>query len=234
MIIHLIANCILSENWDKVKVGGHSAGVVVIETDNKFPILRLVSIMEKRVVNACELAGIEAKSEEVESFIGDCLKRLQVVRCLDGAHLFMSLQNLEKYISENLSVAAIFIDTISEFYFMDRGIWGNQKSLQEANMRRVTVTLNQLVDTYKVTLFASKSAVYKSKDNSDCGDVMKKDLESEHSEFLCRPWQRFVTHRLILKTAVTENGNQPQFFVGGDCVQGNTKFKVTEAGIQFM
>ena len=52
MLLHLIANCILPKSWKDLKLNGRSVGVVFVDTDYHFQLLRLVTIMEHRILNA--------------------------------------------------------------------------------------------------------------------------------------------------------------------------------------
>jgi hypothetical protein len=45
---------ILPKEWNSLQLNGSNAGVIFIDTDYKFQILRLVNIMEKRIVRTTE------------------------------------------------------------------------------------------------------------------------------------------------------------------------------------
>lgn len=250
MLVHLICRCILPEYWNKIPLNGHGAGVIFIDTDFKFSIIHLVNVIEKYIYERAKNFSDDAlvNSENIESFIRDCLKKLHIIRCSNSDQLIASLNNLENLICQETSVSVIMIDSISAFYWIDKCFSGDSVQAQETGMRYVTEILTKLVNTYSLILFATKSAVYKKKglgdnfegegnfhsDSKQQKQLINEDLESLHAEFMCKPWQRFVSHRLVLVKELQDENQQHSFIIGGDCVQGNKRFLVTEAGIQFL
>lgn len=245
--MHLICRCILPEHWNDIPLCGHSAGLIFVDTDLKFSILRLVSVIEKYVLaKATEVSkrdGID--SEKLECFIQECLKKFHIVRCSSSSQLVITLHNLETLICNESSISAVMIDSISAFYWIDRSNVGGSIQSQESNMKYTTDILSKLINTYSLTLFASKSALFKMKGQSACFEgenkiqtqskpqkcLVNENLDLMHAEFMCNQWQRFVSHRLVLMNDL-KIGNQ-SFVIGGDCVQGTRQFVVTEAGIQY-
>lgn len=250
MLVHLICRCILPEYWNKIPLNGHGAGVIFIDTDFKFSIIHLVNVIEKYIYERAKNFSDSnvVNSENIESFIQDCLKKLHIIRCSSSQQLVISLHNLENLICQESSVSVLMIDSISAFYWIDKSNGGDSVQAQEANMRNMTEILAKFVNTYNLLLFVTKSAVYKKKrlgdnfegegnfqsDSRQPKQLINEDLESLHAEFMCKPWQRFVSHRLVLVKELQDGNQQQSFIIGGDCVQGNKRFLVTEAGIQFL
>ncbi|XP_052220663.1 DNA repair protein XRCC2-like isoform X2 [Dreissena polymorpha] len=253
---HLIVQCILPEAWSSIDLGGRGASVIFIDTEYKFSILRLVSLMEKQVLQKLADCGKEFRldASQIEVFIEECLERLYIVRCSSSEELVITLHSLEGVICNDPNISLVMIDSISAFYWLDRSLGGDSIPAQEANLKLTVEALTKLVNTYNLVLFATKSAVYKKKSqdsvgfdrgsgvydmsNTGCGrNCLSEDLDLLHAEFMCKPWQRFVSHRLIL---VKDTGNQASdagnqtFVIGGDCVKGNQRFKVTQAGFKLV
>ncbi|XP_045173538.2 DNA repair protein XRCC2-like [Mercenaria mercenaria] len=247
LLVHLICRCILPEYWNNVPLDGHGAGVVFIDTDFKFSVIRLVTVIEKYILDkARDCSKFTAiDSDSIESFIRECLKKLHILRCTSSEQLVVTLHNLENLICNESSVSVIMIDSISTFYWIDKSNGGDSIQAQESNMKYVTEILSKLINTYNLTLLVTKAVVYKKKGQNDCFEgesgmqslskhFANQDLELFHAEFMCKPWQRLVSHRLVLVKDLRE-GNQEQLFViGGDCAQGNQTFKVCESGIKFL
>ena len=59
MLLHLIANCILPKSWKDLKLNGRSVDVVFVDTDYHFQLLRLVTVLGHRIVNAIMHLSIE-------------------------------------------------------------------------------------------------------------------------------------------------------------------------------
>lgn len=244
MLIHLIVQCILPESWRNIPLHGRQAGVIFIDTDLKFSILNLASRLEKYVLEKASVCLNRDKIEDVELelFIKDCLRRLHIVRCWDSSHLLLTLHNLENIICNEANISAIMIDSISAFYWIDKFNSGDSSTQEEVRMKQATEILSKLVNSYNLVLFAAKAAVFKKKEQTDFVDELEdgvldakgnpRDLELIHAEFMCRPWQRLVSHRLVL-VKDEKSGNQ-SFIVGGDCVHGNTRFKCSTSGIEFI
>ncbi|WAR00157.1 XRCC2-like protein, partial [Mya arenaria] len=252
-MVHLIVRCILPETWNNITLGGHGGGVVFIDTDHKFSILRLAGLMERHVTKAAannqgnSTDDVPVDSEAIENLITQCLEKLYVVKCTSSTQLVFTIHNLESLICSDPDISVIMIDSISAFYWIDRALGGESVAIQEANMRLATEALLRLVNTYSLVLFASKSAVFKKKgsdlaeDNEQNGEKSKRvksllneDFDLFHAEFMCKAWQRFVSHRLVLAKNGETGNQEASFVVGGDCVKGNRQFIVSQSGLQVL
>jgi DNA-repair protein XRCC2 len=201
--------------------------------------------MEKYVLDRVNvnMNDTVTNSDGVESLISECLKKLHVLRCSSSEQLVVTLHDLENLICNQSGVSVIMIDSISSFYWIDKLNGGDSTQAQESGMKYATEILSKLVNTYNLTVIVTKAAVYKKKGQSECFDgdekahskqLISQDLELFHAEFMCKPWQRLVSHRLILVKDY-KDGNQDQLFViGGDCAQGNQSFGICESGINFL
>lgn len=244
ILVHLIVRCLLPETWNNIPLHGRDAGVILIDTDLKFSILHLVSRMEKYIYEKAEQIAKKSEIESVglENFIKSCLKKLHIVRCFDSGQLVLTLHNLENLVCNEANISVIMLDSISAFYWIDKLNGGDSVPVQEANMKYASEILSKLVNTYNLNLFATKAAVFKKKGNTEYYEdqenperndarELPEDLDSLHAEFMCKPWQRLVSHRLVLVKDI-KAGNQ-SFVIGGDCVQGNSRFTISGSGIQF-
>jgi DNA-repair protein XRCC2 len=54
LLLNLITSMILPKEWNSLQLNGSNAGVIFIDTDYKFQILRLVNLMEKRITKSCQ------------------------------------------------------------------------------------------------------------------------------------------------------------------------------------
>ncbi|KAL4218645.1 DNA repair protein xrcc2 [Mactra antiquata] len=243
MLVHLICRCILPEKWNNIHLGGRAAGVILFDTDSKFSILRLVHLLEKIVSTKMKESenSVTINSSDMDVFIGSCLKRLKIVLCYNSDQLFITLHSVEDLILNDSSISVIMIDSISSFYWMDRQGGGDSTAAQESNMRNITEILNKLVEHYNLTVLVSKSPMFKKKNENqidfnklNTDDFINEDMELLHSEFLCKSWQRFVTHRLVLVKLLDSDNQSESFIIGGDCCHGNKKFLINNNGICFM
>lgn len=230
--LHLVVRCILPEEWSGVRFEGCDAGVIFIDNDYSFSILRLVMLMERFILFKAKECSKVVNSEDVEKFIKSCLKKVQIVQCTNSTQFVLTLHQLENLILNEPGISAIFIDSISAFYWLDRYNGGDSVTAQEANMKLAVDALSKLVNTYNLVLLVTKAAVFKKKGSLNDGNEFPDDIESEHSEFLCKPWQRMVTNRLVF-CRVVESSGQQVYIVGGDSMKETKKFIVANHGLQF-
>ena len=243
----MIVRCILPEYWNNLHLGGHNAGVILLDTDMKFSILRLVQLIEKYILHkVSEKPGlVNLDSEVLEKFIIDSLQNLHILRCSDSDKFVLTLHNLESLLCNDPNIAAIMIDSISAFYWIDRMNGGDSIPSQEANMKNATEVLSKLVNSYNLVLFATKNAVFKKKSQDSYGDEerldlgaeknrLNEDLDLQHAEFMCKAWQKLVSHRLILVKEEQFENQKQTFVIGGDCAQGNKRFYVSQFGIDMV
>ena len=232
--LHFITRCILPSTWNGVSLNGCDAGVILIDNDYSFSILRLVTLMERFILHKAEETSKVISSEDVEKFIRACLRKLHVSQCSSSTEFVMTVHRLESLVCNEPGIAAIIIDSLSAFYWIDRYNGGDNIQAQEVNMKLAVDGLSKLVNTYSLVLIVTKAAVFKKKGNTNAVvDTVTDDLDAEHSEFLCKPWQRMVTNRLVFVLA-SDHSHQQAYIVGGDSMQEPKKFHVTESGLQFV
>ncbi|XP_055038618.1 DNA repair protein XRCC2 [Misgurnus anguillicaudatus] len=242
-LYHLITRCIMP-----VQSGGLEVGVVFIDTDYHFDMLRLVSILEGRLdEHSKEGYGCENEPEEVCS----CLRRLSVVHCNSSAQLLLTLHYLENSFTIQSFPALLVIDSISAFYWVDRYSGGDSIVFQEANLKKCTNLLDKLRKNYGIVIFATTHAImrnYGTASDSGLSDVPGSSLSWRwksvdsatdfNKPYLCRAWQRIVTHRLLFTKSHVSNDHKQVFSTA--CTSIMTKgvkkclFVVIEDGIKYL
>jgi len=252
-LLQMMVKIVLPKDWNGVAMNGFEAGVIIIDTDHKFSIIRLASLIERFVNKRVQNTGISdiSTTVDIEKLINECLERVFVVKCSSSAQLVVTIHNLESLICSHPCISAVMLDSVSSFYWTDRANGGDSTPAQEANMRLATEALAKLVNTYSLVLFATKFAVFKKK-ASDFSDntkvatdvkakslsvLLSEDFDQHHAEFMCKAWQRFVSHRLILISCEDdvfgdETDNRGHVSViGGDCATGNKQIVITQHGL---
>ncbi|XP_077100354.1 DNA repair protein XRCC2 [Siphateles boraxobius] len=244
-LYHLIIRCITP-----VQNGGLEVGVVFIDTDYHFDMLRLVSALEGRLAE--DLKESEGSENEPEERVRSCLRRLSVVHCNSSLQLLLTLHYLENTFSSQPSVSLLVIDSISAFYWVDRFSGGESTVCQEANLRKCTELLDRLRRNYGIVVFATTHAIMRNY-GSDPGVSYvpcSSSLSSSHrwkaaesatdfdKPYLCRAWQRIVTHRMLFTKSPVSNDHKQVFSTA--CTSIMTKgvkrcsFHVMEDGITFV
>ncbi|KAL7976466.1 hypothetical protein Chor_008415 [Crotalus horridus] len=221
MLYHLIARCLLPKPR-----GGLEVGVLFIDTDFHFDMLRLVTILEYRL-----------SSQGTEATIKHCLERFFLINCHSSSQLLLSLYSLESMFSSHPSLSLLIIDSISAFYWIDRANGGENLNLQEANLKRCVWVLQKLVKEHHLVLFATtQSLMQKSLNFVESSEKTDCDAGSDYRPFLCKPWQQLVTHRIFFSKQPHTDGTQgfsmTRCHIQND-IRVKSSFCVTEHGIQF-
>lgn len=229
LLYHLLCRCVLPE-----AAGGLEVDVVFVDTDYSLDMLRLVSILDSRLNTALSSSSSGGSEEAV---LRSCLSRLLVVHCSSSSQLLLTLHFLETSLSSRPSLALLLIDSISAFYWLDRCGGGASVAKQEEKLSKCAELLGRLLRDYRVTVFASCHAVRRSSGGP--------------SSFLCRSWQRLVSHRLLcsrmdpVHSSSTAGGGREQrrrqvFTVRCTSSSCSTKasrsssFCVTDGGVEFI
>ncbi|KAG7222993.1 hypothetical protein INR49_029215 [Caranx melampygus] len=237
LLYHLLCRCVLPKF-----AGGLEVDVVFVDTDYSLDMLRLVSILDSRLNAALSTSSPSACSDEVA--LHSCLSRLLVVHCSSSSHLLLTLHFLETSFSSRPTLALLLIDSVSAFYWLDRCDGGASFTKQEEKLSKCSELLGRLLRDYRITVFATCHAIRKSVG----GSSSVSSLESDRP-YLCRPWQRLVTHRLLCSRQEAEN-NTPTT-AGGSKEQGTRQvftvhcnsssksyrssyFYVTDSGVEFI
>nr|XP_020516412.1 DNA repair protein XRCC2 [Labrus bergylta] len=209
MLYHLLCRCVLP-----VASGGLEVDVVFVDTDYSLDMLRLVSILDNRLNSA---RSPSAGSDE--AVLRSCLSRLLVVHCSSSAQLLLTLHFLETTLSSRPGLALLLIDSISAFYWLDRSEGGASFSRQEERLSKCAELLGRLLRDYRITVFATCHAIRR---RSHSGPPSSSESDRP---FLCRPWQRLVTHRLVCSSRqeAPNNNNNNMAAAAGSSEEPRTR-----------
>lgn len=220
MLMNFVSSCILPDVWNDLKIGGHNACVVFIDTDYKFSILHLALLLEKRLRGLFkDDSEMNSCMEDMESFIKSCLKRLQLLRCNSSSNLLITLISLENILNSNSDISVLMIDSISSFYWLDKC-----SGVDNTNMNSITATLNSLLDTYHIVLFVTRAAIVKHK--SKDGD---RHTEALTADYMCHAWHNFIKHQYVFIPLADSR----EVKVVCQTQNVNTRFSVSDSGIKF-
>lgn len=235
MLLHLIANCILPKSWKDLKLNGRSVDVVFVDTDYHFQLLRLVTVLEHRIVNAIKEAqndnhaGDECfcypdKYNDHEDFIKNCLSHLFIVHCNNSIQLLATVLSLENLLAARPEVRIFMIDSLSAFYWIDRFSSRENLSTQEANQKKIVSVLARFTRQYHVVLIGTKQSLFASSE------------KTPRREYLCQKWQRLVNFRFQFSMEGKIKGTDLVYSVCQTCSPGNkiVRFYIKESGIQFL
>ncbi|XP_041824013.1 DNA repair protein XRCC2 [Melanotaenia boesemani] len=241
LLYHLLCRCVLPE-----VAGGLEVDVVFVDTDYSLDMFRLVSILDTRLNAGLATSSSSAGSDE--SLLRSCLSRLLVVHCSCSSQLLLTLHFLETTLSSRPRLALVLIDSISAFYWLDRCEGGATIARQEEKLSKCADLLGRLLRDYRFTIFATCHTIRR----SYSGPSSSSSSSETDRPYLCRPWQRLITHRL--QCSKQEVQNNPDAAAGGSkdqrrrqvfsvhCTSSSSRMKgsrissicVTDRGVEFI
>ncbi len=107
------AKCLMPE-----KFGGLGLGVVFVDSELKFSIYRLVSVLETRINNQSE--ETESSNIDIQSVVKECLSRFWKVRIESSDSFVHVFDHLDELLLKKSPIFLVCIDSISAFYWLDR------------------------------------------------------------------------------------------------------------------
>ena len=249
MLLHLIANCILPKSWKDLELNGRSVGVVFVNTDYHFQLLRLVTIIEHRILTAIKVSQSVTMSTEkskvnhldhntsqqhnscypekysdYETFIKTCLGHLYIVNCNSSLQMLATILSLENLLSAKPEVGIFMIDSLSAFYWVDRYNGGERLVYQESNQRKIVDAITRYAQQYHVVLIVTKQAIFGSTE------------KATRHDYLCQSWQKLVNFRYEFDRRKLQNGMDLMYSVFRTYPPSNKlkQFYIKESGIEFV
>ncbi len=224
LIMHLIARYLMPCQWKinnnlTIDLSEYSSSTtykepiqmskaILINTDAKFNILRLYTIMEERV----KLILKKWKNlpndilRLIQKFIRDCLKNLVFYNCLTNEHFIYSLVACEHFIqtllanpSEPKSILPIFIDSINSNFEIPDKFNGQLGFCENDHTENYCVQLaKKLIDNYNVCLITSRVDLTSS-------NMKSLNLNENYSSNSYKKWQAIVNKRVELVMKMIDN-----------------------------
>ncbi|MEE6467307.1 hypothetical protein FKM82_007201 [Ascaphus truei] len=225
MLCHLISRCILPKSE-----GGLQVEVIFIDTDYHFDMLRLVTILEHRLL------------QSTEDTVKQCLGRFFLVYCSNSVQLLLTLYSLENMFCSRPSLCLLILDSISSFYWIDRSNGGEIISKQEANLKKCTELLHKLLKEYQLVLFASTQTIMQkfSNDRSEgfSHSVKQSSASVEFKPYLCKSWQLMTTHRILFTKEPSSKSSDQTFYIMSCHLKNKSvvrrSFTIAEFGVRFL
>lgn len=147
LLTELIAKAILP-----LENGGHNAGVILLNTDHHFQIMKLVTALEKLAKDVNNISDVIQQS----------LKNLYILQCFDDVQFSVTIKRLDSILAENSNISMLALDSISAYY------WSKQNLIKiDTYYRNILKVLQNAVWEYKVTLFYTRPSYFFTKNSSD-------------------------------------------------------------------
>lgn len=165
LLCNITAHCVLPRSWKSVNLPGRSIEVVYISTDYKFDVLRLVTVLEGRIQQACnsrQVGGASRDPADYEELIKACLSRAHILYCRSSTELLATLLSLKTFVSNHPEVCVLILDNVASFYWTDRCETGNTGMASASEHRQLpwVGAFAELVQEHHLVAFAAKPHIF--------------------------------------------------------------------------
>ncbi|MBN3294500.1 XRCC2 protein, partial [Polypterus senegalus] len=210
LLYHVLVHCILP-----TAQGGLEVEVLFVDTDFHFDMLRLVALLEHRLPGS------------PEALVRRSLRRLTLVQCSSSVQLLLTLRYLESLLCGRPALGVLMLDSLSPFYWTDRSAG------REDTLRRCSEFLHKLVKDYQLLVFAATQALMRAKSGEGRAAAEGATPMDGYRPYLCRAWQRMVTHRVVVGRA-----EGPLFSLASHSLKSRRTwqchFGIGEGGVHFV
>ena len=191
LISKIIVNSVLPTEWNGFKMDGLAKGVVLIDANLKFDLIRMVSILKMTVwrrIRSSHWYGDEKEWDLLLSGITeDSLRRLHVIRPESPEHLILCLYNLSYFFQSEKFFKLLVIDGIGCCYWTDKAEIADSFGESSQRLKQVSRIVKHLVDDYSLLFICTKAQLFNNHSSM------------KGSDYLIKQWKNMVTHRFFLK-----------------------------------
>ncbi|XP_054260389.1 DNA repair protein XRCC2 [Macrosteles quadrilineatus] len=208
-----IAKSILPKEFNRVQLGGLKSGVVLINTDHHFQMLKLIAMMENHLncVNNFSVSNIE-------KVIKESLDRLIIYNITDSVQLQTTFYALQSLVSNQPEIGLVLLDSVCAFYWQDSLTSGIRKmDFYTTSLIRV---LQKCLGDFKGVIMYSRPSYFQSK-----------LAKSESS----KTGLGFANHKIVLKKIMAED--RYSYMADVETSNGNSfkkAFTISSSGIQWV
>jgi len=154
VLISLIVQSILPNEYKSICFGGKSCHVVLVDTMHHFDILQLEKRLMNKVSRAAQDQGANFSDEDLGKIVKESLHRLIVIKCYDSSQLSMTFVRLKEILLRDANISAIMMDGLLAYYWQDR-ITSGFISMEAYRDKMLTLLL-KFVGDFQVTIFYTR------------------------------------------------------------------------------
>ena len=156
VLLNVIADTILPDQWNDIRLPGRNLVTIFISTDHKFDLLRLVCIMENKLKNYVEKQKFKhfkrlPSIEEQKSLVISSLERCHVFSTSSYDELFSTINWLGTFLQQVMNVCVVAIDNIAAYYWIER----SKQTLGEfeSSQKMMVNSLRKLQHQHSIILY---------------------------------------------------------------------------------
>ena len=156
LLLNIIADTILPDQWNSIKLPGKNLSAVFVSADYKFDLLRLVCIMENKLNEALQKQPVKLKKclpsiIERKSIVITSLERCHVFKTSSEDELLSTVEWLPTFLQRVVNISLITIDNVAAYYWIERSKYGLDE--YESRQKRLVNGLKKLVQIHSIVLF---------------------------------------------------------------------------------
>lgn len=152
-----IAKCIIPQN-----ACGLDTGVVYIDLDGQFNIIKLVKIIKRIIKNADD------------NLVKACLNKLTLINCYDSPTLYVTFQRLKLFLTEQSQVGLVILDSVSANYWQD-SVSGGEKYM-DSYVEKIISSLKLCLEDFKVPIMFTRQSYFQSKQGDSLLDCVNRRI----------------------------------------------------------
>jgi DNA-repair protein XRCC2 len=201
ILFHLIANCILPQDWNGASLGGRGVGVIFVDTDYHFSLVRLVEILEERIKSCFLHQGLPMTSTaDLQTFVKSCLSRLIVAKCDSTAELLDTMRSFDKTLCYRTDIRLMMIDSVSAFYWRGRGDGDENYQGREKHQKKLIELLERYINQHHLVVVATLQAIFPKR----CRRIQYIQRMEDYA-YMCQPWKWFVKCAYVVSRSSNES-----------------------------
>ena len=156
LLLNVIADTILPDQWNSIRLPGRNLSAIFISTDYKFDVLRLVCIMENKLKEALQKQNVILKMRppsiaEQKTIVTSSLERCHILKTSSGDELLSTVEWIPTFLQHVLNVSVVAIDNVATYYWIECSKYGQVE--YESRQKRLVNSLKKLVQTHNIILF---------------------------------------------------------------------------------
>lgn len=200
-----------------------------VDLDCRFDVSSLSKALEQRILAVKGLCcGMKRQELDRELFMA-CMRRFLYNRCYSSLEFLATLKTVHHRLQKAKETQAggvyvLMIDSIGAFYWMDRALpslsssYSRKLSLQSIT-ESVVQEIQRLMLVHPMLVLATKSALLSNmqsktevlrdlgKGPTERATKLSGPQSPSHREYMPSVWKSLVTHRILLRATVEDNGN---------------------------
>ena len=156
LLLTIIADTILPDKWNSIRLPGRNLSAIFISTDYKFDILRLVCIMENKLKEALQKQSVKFKMRlpsiaEQKTIVTSSLERCYILKTSSVEELMSTVEWIPTFLQHALSVSVVAIDNVATYYWIERS--KHTQVEYESRQKHLVNSLKKLIQAHNVVLF---------------------------------------------------------------------------------